>query len=270
MINLALERPAATQKPGRLARRTFAGVRLYSAALLTFGAALIHLAAAPAHLREYLPFGLLFLAVGSVQIVLAVELIARPTRRLALVLAVSSMALVGLWFVSRNVGLPLGPTPGVPEAVGLADVICNAMEVLASVLFLALAVWPARLSVRRVWLIGVGTLPSAVVTSAMTLAAVSATLSGMPEAVNAAPAVAGTPSTSVPSLVEAPGTQPVDSFTLTAAISQIDGQDVWAYNGTVPGPELRATQGHRVRVTLVNNLPESTTLHWLGLFLPIA
>src|ERR1700687_4850296 len=118
MINAALDKTSAPPKPLRLVRRTFGGVRLYSAALLTFGAALIHLAAAPAHLREYLPFGLFFLAVGSAQIVLAVELIARPTRRLALALAAGSLALVGLWFVSRSVGLPIGPTPGVPEDLG--------------------------------------------------------------------------------------------------------------------------------------------------------
>jgi FtsP/CotA-like multicopper oxidase with cupredoxin domain len=268
MLNMAAKPLAA--RPARLARRTFAGVRLYSAALLTFGAALIHLTAAPAHLREYLPFGLFFLAIGSAQVVLAIEVITRPTRRLALGLAASSLALVGLWFASRTVGLPIGPTPGVPESIGLSDVICNTMEVLASLLFLALAVWPAPLSVRRLWRVGLGVLPSAVLTAAMTVVAVSATLSEMPEAVNAAPAVAGTPSTSVGNLVEAPGSQPVDSFTLTAAISTIDGRDAWAYNASVPGLELRVTQGHRVQVTLVNNLPESTTLHWHGVDLPNA
>jgi hypothetical protein len=75
---------------------------LYSAALLTLGAAIIHLAVAPAHLREYLPFGVFFLAVGSAQIVLAAELVSRPTRRLALLLAAGSLALVGLWLISRT------------------------------------------------------------------------------------------------------------------------------------------------------------------------
>ena len=32
----------------------------------------------------------------------------------------------------------------------------------------------------------------------------------------------------------------------------------------MPGPELRVTQGDRVRVTLVNHLPASTTIHWHG------
>jgi FtsP/CotA-like multicopper oxidase with cupredoxin domain len=42
----------------------------------------------------------------------------------------------------------------------------------------------------------------------------------------------------------------------------------WAYNGTVPGPILRYHQGDTVRVTLVNNLPEATTIHWHGIPVP--
>ncbi len=42
----------------------------------------------------------------------------------------------------------------------------------------------------------------------------------------------------------------------------------WAYNGQVPGPEIRATEGQRLRVTLENRLPEPTTIHWHGLPVP--
>ena len=42
----------------------------------------------------------------------------------------------------------------------------------------------------------------------------------------------------------------------------------WAYNGTVPGPVLRYHQGDTVRVTLVNNLPEATSIHWHGIPVP--
>src|SRR5215471_5597281 len=45
---------------------------------------------------------------------------------------------------------------------------------------------------------------------------------------------------------------------------------VWAYEGTVPGPELRARQGEPVRITVVNNLGEDTTVHWHGIRLPNA
>lgn len=46
--------------------------------------------------------------------------------------------------------------------------------------------------------------------------------------------------------------------------------DVWAYNGQVPGPELRVRQGERLRVAVVNNLKEETTVHWHGVRVPNA
>ena len=44
----------------------------------------------------------------------------------------------------------------------------------------------------------------------------------------------------------------------------------WAYNGQVPGPQIRVREGDRVRVVLKNELPESTSIHFHGLELPIA
>ena len=42
----------------------------------------------------------------------------------------------------------------------------------------------------------------------------------------------------------------------------------WAYNGQVPGPQIRVREGDRVRVNLTNRLPESTAIHFHGLELP--
>ena len=44
----------------------------------------------------------------------------------------------------------------------------------------------------------------------------------------------------------------------------------WAYNGTVPGPELRVTEGDLVRVVFTNRLQVPTAVHWHGLDVPIA
>ena len=44
--------------------------------------------------------------------------------------------------------------------------------------------------------------------------------------------------------------------------------DVWAFNGEVPGPTLRATQGDRLRIAVANDLVEPTTIHWYGLRVP--
>jgi manganese oxidase len=45
--------------------------------------------------------------------------------------------------------------------------------------------------------------------------------------------------------------------------------DAWGYNGSCPGPTIQVTQGDRVRVIFENALPESTSMHWHGLELPI-
>ncbi len=44
----------------------------------------------------------------------------------------------------------------------------------------------------------------------------------------------------------------------------------FAYNGQVPGPTLRVTEGDRVRVILRNELRESTSIHFHGLSTPNA
>lgn len=45
--------------------------------------------------------------------------------------------------------------------------------------------------------------------------------------------------------------------------------DAWGYNGSCPGPTIQVQQGDRVRVVFENRLPESTSMHWHGLELPI-
>ncbi len=43
-----------------------------------------------------------------------------------------------------------------------------------------------------------------------------------------------------------------------------------AYNGRIPGPEVRVKEGERVRVVLKNALGEPTTIHWHGVDVPNA
>jgi manganese oxidase len=45
--------------------------------------------------------------------------------------------------------------------------------------------------------------------------------------------------------------------------------DAWGYNGSCPGPTIQIQQGDRVRVIFENRLPESTSIHWHGLEIPI-
>src|SRR5260221_8051363 len=41
--------------------------------------------------------------------------------------------------------------------------------------------------------------------------------------------------------------------------------DVWCYDGTTPGPEIRVRQGERLHIVVENQLPGDTTVHWQGL-----
>jgi FtsP/CotA-like multicopper oxidase with cupredoxin domain len=52
----------------------------------------------------------------------------------------------------------------------------------------------------------------------------------------------------------------------------LDGVTVtaWTYNGTLPGPMIRVTEGDRVRILVKNELPEPTTIHWHGIEVPNA
>ncbi|MGH2428352.1 MAG: multicopper oxidase domain-containing protein [Candidatus Limnocylindria bacterium] len=60
---------------------------------------------------------------------------------------------------------------------------------------------------------------------------------------------------------------------LTASVIQWETEpgtvvEAYAYNGMVPGPQLRAALGDRVRIILRNELPVPTTIHSHGLFVP--
>jgi FtsP/CotA-like multicopper oxidase with cupredoxin domain len=85
-----------------------------------------------------------------------------------------------------------------------------------------------------------------------------------------------------PAKTEGMGCQPmgptmdagVKVYELTASEIQWEvapGQKVpaMAYNGQVPGPEIRVREGDKVRVILHNKLSESTAIHFHGLELPM-
>ncbi|WP_083682368.1 multicopper oxidase family protein [Paenibacillus sp. FSL A5-0031] len=44
--------------------------------------------------------------------------------------------------------------------------------------------------------------------------------------------------------------------------------EAFTFNGSVPGPVIRAQEGDTIRVVLKNSLPEETSIHWHGLHVP--
>jgi FtsP/CotA-like multicopper oxidase with cupredoxin domain len=89
---------------------------------------------------------------------------------------------------------------------------------------------------------------------------------------------------SFPAMTEGLGGQPLEYeldgdvkvFRLSCQAVQwefLPGQRVeaWAYNGVVPGPEIRVSEGDKIRVHVTNeSLPQSTAVHFHGLMLPNA
>lgn len=243
-----------------------------AAAMLTLGAAAIHFAVAPDHLQEYLLFGVLFLITGALQVALALAIILRPRRWVFAVTGLVAAGCLAVWTVSRTIGLPLGAQPGTVEAIGVPDVITDLFEAVSLLLVAVLLLrgprpQPAgRRRLRR-------SVFTAIPITLLTVIGVSAGVNPLPYAVNMGAmnmAAPGQPAIPMDSLTEPPGAQPVKTFTLTAQVATIDGRQAYTYNGTIPGPELRVNQGDRLKITLINHLPESTAIHWHGLRLPNA
>ena len=137
----------APRRTGRVRReRTGAEDLALVAALMIFAASFIHAALIADHYEEYWLFGVFFAAVTCGQAVLTVLLYDKPRDRRVLRAAVAGNALVvGVWAVSRTWGVPFGPQPWVPEAVGVVDVIC-ALDEMAAIGLLLVALGVHRIS----------------------------------------------------------------------------------------------------------------------------
>lgn len=166
----------------------------------------------------------------------------------------------------RSVAVPL-LFAGYAESSALLVTVLNGYPASASAGLLAVAGVAAATLVSRTVL---GPRPSRTVSRAALLVAVAALLAGT--------GLAAAPST-------APGVQhdhggdarivsePTRRFTLTAGTARVrvSGRDVaaWAFNGQVPGPELTASVGDVLEVTLRNrDIARGVTLHWHGYDVP--
>ena len=64
--------------------------------------------------------------------------------------------------------------------------------------------------------------------------------------------------------------EPIIELTAQVSRQKLYGEDnpdseLWSFNGSSPGPEIRVRQGDRVRVRLINELPQPTSIHWHGI-----
>ena len=132
----APESPPTIQSSGRYVEFGLIG--------LTLAAAGIHFAFAPVHFNEDRLHGAFFVITAWLQVVWALMLAVRPSRRVLMV-GILQAQIVALWLVSRTSGIPIGKNTG-REPFGFPDTACSILEVLIVVGCLLLVLKPGLLS----------------------------------------------------------------------------------------------------------------------------
>jgi hypothetical protein len=114
-------------------------------AVCSAGAAVVHFAYSPAHMAEYWLYGLFFIASAWLQLAWAVTVVIQPRRWVLACGALLNLGVIGVWALSRTVGVWVGPNATIKEAATFPDVLCTAFEAVVVVGALALLARPAVL-----------------------------------------------------------------------------------------------------------------------------
>ncbi|MEA2255920.1 MAG: hypothetical protein QOG35_1965 [Solirubrobacteraceae bacterium] len=126
MADLALRPLSAAAGRGALRSQWLAA---RTAAVLSLAAAWIHLAYIESHWRDWWAYGAFFLVCGIAQAAFVPAILRWPQKPLVLVGIAGNLAIVGMYVVSRTVGVPMGPHARVAEAAGAVDLACTAAEI---------------------------------------------------------------------------------------------------------------------------------------------
>ncbi|OLE37010.1 MAG: hypothetical protein AUG48_05710 [Actinobacteria bacterium 13_1_20CM_3_68_9] len=126
---------AASTKPAgsASAQHAYADALLHLAALSIVAGA-IHAVVAPSHFRGAWTYGTFFGALAVFQLAWGVWIYARPSPLGFRIGAAVSLAVIGVWIVSRTTGMPFGPEPWQAESIGAPDLAATAGEVLIATL----------------------------------------------------------------------------------------------------------------------------------------
>jgi hypothetical protein len=96
----------------------------------SIAAGLVHAAVVPEHLEEAWVFGVFFIAAAVFQTSWAILIVSRPSPGVYAAGALANGAMIGIWFVSRTIGLPIGPEPWMAESAGMLDITATVLELL--------------------------------------------------------------------------------------------------------------------------------------------
>jgi hypothetical protein len=124
-------------------------VRLLLVAGLTATAA-VHAAVIREHLTHWQPAGLTFALLTLTELTVAAVLLTRRHRNILHAAAAVSAAPLGVWLLTRTIGLPIGPTAGTRVGTGLPEDMAVILEVATLLGALALLHSTSRLQQPRI------------------------------------------------------------------------------------------------------------------------
>jgi hypothetical protein len=126
------------------------------AGLLSVLAGYVHIAYVSSHWRDWWAYGAFFLVSGVFQALFGLVVMRYPRPLVALAGIAANIGIVGMYFYSRTVGIPLGPHLHVKERVGTVDVATTAGEiVLVAALLLLVGARTRRWTVNALLVVGV-------------------------------------------------------------------------------------------------------------------
>jgi hypothetical protein len=114
---------------GAGAPRVYASRLRAAVAVLTLAAAWVHLAYLESHWDQWWAYGAFFLVVGVAQGLFAVLILAWPRPWVAVAGIAGTLAVIGLYVLSRTIGMPVGPHADFAERAGTIDLATTAAEI---------------------------------------------------------------------------------------------------------------------------------------------
>ncbi len=144
--------------------------------LLSAGAAAIHFAVIGDHFAEYWVYGMFFAVAAWLQILWAIALASKGSRRLLFSGVLGNTIIVAVWVISRTSGLPVGPQSGTRETVNFTDFLATSFEaliVVGSVVLLGGSAERPRVGARTVMVTTVATALIVVPLTTVAIASVS-------------------------------------------------------------------------------------------------
>jgi hypothetical protein len=121
------------QPESRPAQGAYADALLHLAALSIVAGA-IHAVVAPSHFTEAWTHGAFFATLAAFQLVWAVRIYARPSPGGFRIGIAVSIAVIGVWLVSRTVGVPFGTDQWHIESVGPLDLGATTSEAMIAMI----------------------------------------------------------------------------------------------------------------------------------------